>query len=288
MTISEYNKIPAVNFSLLKLYLKSPAHFKWAWDNPQEDADATKAMIIGKAIHTLILEPKEFTKRFVTLDESQRPEPTKNYQNTANREWKSFMLNYYVNQGMHCLALEDYQMICSMGAQVVNNKSAKALLAECEFEEMIEWTDSDTGVKCKARLDFSNKKKRIVGDLKSMEDASPYALPGFMAKWGTHVQLAFYSDGLSVIHGEPYNTQFLIATEKQAPYCCQSYYLDENAVEQGRLIYKGLLKMHKMCVEKNEWPGYEYVHQNISGVIVTDIPAYSYSKMENTEFFQKN
>lgn len=298
MTREQYNKIEAVNFSLLKLYMRSPAHFFHEWKNGQ-DADEvekeTKALRMGKAIHTYVLEPDKFKEHYVFIDFEERPVKLNSkggisdYRTKENREWRDGMISHYQNFGKVVLnTKEEFDEICSMGNSIHSNKASAILLAGCSNEEVIQWTDADTGVKCKAIVDFHNSEKFTFGDLKSMEDANPTAFGNFLAKWSTYVQLAYYGDGLAAIYGKPFNTAFVIAIEKKLPFVCQPYYIDESDIELGRVIYKSLLNIHKKCVESGKWGAYDTQYENIRGVIVSKLPTWAHNKAENDEKFQNN
>ncbi len=288
---AKYSAIQAVNFSSLKHYMRSEQHFLHAFNTPQTAEDDTEAKMLGRAAHKLILEPDSFEKSYVFLDETQRPEPDKNYQTKVNRIWKAEKIEELGRSGKEVLTIDQYYDLKAVAESIVNNKPANALLKGCEFERIIEWTDAETGVKCKGIVDFPNKNKRMVGELKNMEDASPDEFGKFMNKWMTHVQLAFYMDGLSAVDGVDYTTAFVIAAEKKAPFIIQPYYISEEDLQLGRSIYRSLLKKHKACVESGIWRGYEGNFEAgsdncINGVIVAKLPAWVYTKIENNEMLQ--
>lgn len=298
ITREEYNKVAAVNFSLLKLYMRSPAHFYQAWSKGQ-DADEveaeTKALRMGKAIHTYVLEPEKFKEKYVFVDFDQRPVKTNksggvaDYRTKENKDWKESMIAFYQVHGKTVLnSRDEFDEITSMGHSINKNKASNMLLRDCLNEEFIEWTDAETGVKCKAIVDFANVKKRMYGDLKSMEDASPYQFGTFLAKWNTAVQLAYYGDGLSAVHGAEFQTAFVIAIEKKPPFVCQPYYIDEKAIEAGRMVYRSLLAMHKKCVETGVFGGYDTQYENTAGVIVSGLPTWAHNRLENDEKLQTN
>lgn len=291
----EYNELNSINFSLLKHYLKSPKHFYHAWKNPSEDEELTKAMMLGRAIHGYVLEPDKFKDQFAFLDFEQRPvKENKNggvadYRTKANAEWKASQIEHYKSMNVTLLpSKDDYDTIVGMGASVSHNKPSATLLRGCENEKVIQWTDAETGVKCKGIIDFLNPSKRMNGDLKSMEDASPSAFSMYMKKWMTYMQLAFYSDGCEAVYGEPFNTSFVIAVEKSAPYVVQAYYIDEADIELGRKMYRSLLNIHKRCVESKEWGSYDTQYENINGVIVAKLPQIVHTMAEADEKLQNN
>lgn len=298
ITRLEYNKIQAVNFSLLKLYMRSPAHFLEEWVNGQDSDEVekeTKALRMGKAIHTYVLEPEKFKENYVFINFEERPIQQNSkggvadYRTKANREWRDNLIQHYLMLGKSVLnSVEEFNEISSMGKSIVENKAASSLLTDCLNEQFIEWTDKDTGVRCKAIVDFSNSKKAIYGDLKSMEDASPAMFGGYLAKWNTYVQLAYYADGLEAVHGVPFNTAFVIAIEKKAPFVCQPYFIDESAIELGRTIYKSLLLTHKKCTESGVWGAYDSLYETIHGIIIAKLPSWVHNKAENDEKYHNS
>ena len=60
----EYDQIPAVRRSALWEIRKSPAHYKWAVENPSEDTPALK---MGRAIHMAVLQPEEFPDTYAVM-----------------------------------------------------------------------------------------------------------------------------------------------------------------------------------------------------------------------------
>ncbi len=294
MNRKDYEAIPAVNFSLLKKYMQSPAHFQWAYEHQEEDADETKALMMGKAIHCLTLEPEKFEKRFTFIDFEKRPVKVgktggvADYRTKENRDWRDFLKNASEIAGQTMLEKDDYDTILQMAESVKGNKAAASLLKGCENEQTITWTDPESGVKCKGIVDFNNVSKLLHGDLKSMEDASPSSIGNYIQKWLTHVQMAFYADGLEQIHGKPFNTSFIIAIEKKAPNICQPYFLDEEDIELGRSIYKSLLNIHKKCVREEKWGSYDSMYENINGVLIAKLPGWVKAKAEADEKLQNN
>jgi len=293
MTRAEYTAIPAVNFSSLKHYLRSEKHFLHNFQTPQTAEDDTKAKLLGRAIHKLILEPDSFNEVYTYLDESKRPTPDKDYRTKDNAEWKKTNIEFLQRTGKEVVTKEEYDNLFAISSSVKANVPSRQLLKSCKFEEVISWTDKATGVRCKGIVDFLSVEKRMVGDLKTMEDASPNEFGKYIEKWMTYVQLAFYADGLEAIHGVPFNTAFVIAVEKNAPFVVQPYYLADDDIELGRTIYRSLLEKHAKCVEKGAWGGYEANYQPdsdncINGVIISHLPGWAKIKAESTEFIQNS
>jgi len=288
-TIDQYSKAEGVNFSTLKNYLKSPAHYRYAVDFPEEDED-TKAKIIGRASHCMILEEREFPARYEIFDPALRPEPQKTFGSLKNKEFKRKFFEDAKAAGKDTLDIADFQEVQGMAAGVRANEAAMKILKGCKTEHIITWVDPDTKVPCKALIDLHDNERpvAIAGDIKSMDNASPGGVSQFMAKWNTHVQLAFYADGLSMHYGKAFSHMFLIAVEKKKPHVCQPYYVDERALELGRTVYKSLLNIHRNCVDNKFWGSYDSVNPNHDGVIVVDLPVWMYAKTEANQMLQNN
>jgi len=73
-----YFEQEGINYSALKLYHKSPLHFKWNQDNKK---DSTEAQKLGTLVHTLVLEPHNMDSEYAILDVDKRPNRDADYRN---------------------------------------------------------------------------------------------------------------------------------------------------------------------------------------------------------------
>ena len=86
-------------------------------------------------------------------------------------------------------------------------------------EIAIVWDDPETGLRCKARIDFVSEYDgwTVVGDLKSSINAAPKQWARAVANYGYHRQAAFYLDGCNAI--SPHDRLFAwIIQEKDDPF----------------------------------------------------------------------
>ena len=65
----EYRAMDGVSSSDLKKMAKSPAHFRYWKDNPEED---TPSLLFGRAVHKYILEKDDFYKEFAVAPDINR------------------------------------------------------------------------------------------------------------------------------------------------------------------------------------------------------------------------
>lgn len=119
------------------------------------------------------------------------------------------------------------------------------------IEIPIFWTDSDTGLPCKAKIDvkLANWKNRNwIIDLKTTSEKSSEAFFDCFEDYGYDRQAAFYADGNDTDYLEEYlvgNNVLFIAVQKCKPYNVFSIDLSirPQVIEQGRKKYKRLLRL---------------------------------------------
>ena len=85
------------------------------------------------------------------------------------------------------------------------------------FESTIQWTDRETGLACKGRLDWLSSAPPVILDLKSLADAEMRALQQATARHDYHCQLAFYRAGLRA-NGIECESVKIVAVEQSEPY----------------------------------------------------------------------
>ncbi len=243
-----YNAIYAVRSSILKHALKSAAHYKQALETPFEPSPA---MVLGTAIHTMILEPTTFDIRFRVFEGDRRTKDGK-------AEYQAI-----VDQGLTPIGRDAFETARNCFQSVTKHPEASKYVVAGKEEHAFVWTDVDTGVLCKCKPDFLHNGQFVV-DVKSTRDAS---LKGFQSAIGSylyHVQAAFYLDGVAQVTGLPYRDFVFLCVETEAPYGVATYALDESSIEMGRALYKIALKNIRDAQIDNEWPAYPKNLQTIS------------------------
>lgn len=84
MTRAEYNQVDALSYSGMKRLAESPAAYqKWLADTTSPDAedDAGRELIIGRAVHALLLQPDAFKDMFAIVPEDAPKRPTDKQRN---------------------------------------------------------------------------------------------------------------------------------------------------------------------------------------------------------------
>src|SRR3546814_7327030 len=76
------------------------------------------------------------------------------------------------NAGKIVLSADDFALIEAMHTALMRDPEVAALFAEGESEVTLRWVDEATGLRCKARADRWNRRRRYMADLKTTDDAS--------------------------------------------------------------------------------------------------------------------
>lgn len=247
----QYHAEPRLNNSSIKQLLKSPAHYQAYLSASREP---TKAMIIGSATHTAVLEPHLFDEQYIVAPDDL---------DKRTKEGKTAFAEL-LKSGKTILTASDHAIITAIAQSVLNHFTAKTLLSTGNAEVSI-YTDID-GVPAKCRMDWL--RPGLILDLKTTDDASPSGFSRSVAQYGYDVQAAWYID-CAKAEGLGIETFIFIAVEKEPPYAVGIYELDTDSIEVGRRKYQRALSIWKHCTATDEWPGYS------EDIITIQMPAWA-------------
>lgn len=261
----------AASNSRLTLLRRSPAHLKASIDNP--DDDATPAKILGRAIHKVILEPDAFASLYVCAERCSATTQkgsrcTNNGSIFTGAAW--FCGVHASSTGglmrVEVLSPADYATCLKIRDSVFAHTAARKLLKSAGQGELsLAWNDRDTGILCKARIDFHST--TFAGgallDVKSTTDAGEEAFARAIDAYGYHRQGALYLEGAEKIELEA--CHFVnIAVEKEPPYAVALYRLDEDTILRGANQLHLLKARYAECLRTNTWPAYSDKVRDIS------------------------
>lgn len=239
MTVAEYRAHPALNFSLAKHLLKSPAHFKAAQDEEQEETDA---MRIGTLAHAMILEGKDLRNLYAIKPAGM------SFATKEGKEWKAA-------QTLPILKEEDSNMIPMAAQAIADNPHASHIMRQCQHRET-PIIGTIMGVPCKALLDChgTDGKEWVIDDLKTTQDVSPKGFAKAVINFDLDLQMVWYQTLLANNEGlenPPFWTW--TAIEKTSPYV-NSVYTGEEWTESGMRKLERVLDLYKVCTASGEWP----------------------------------
>lgn len=239
-----YAEIPAINWSTLKVIGKSPRHYQHALTTPRTD---TPALSFGRIVHCAVFEPLEMPRRYVVAPECDK-RTTK-----CKKAWAAFVA---ANAGREIVDRDDYDRALLVGEAVRAHPVAASYLAAGVAESVCQWTDADTGLRCKGRRDWVSTSRPAIVDLKTARDLSPRAFAAAVARYEYDAQLAFYGEGERVTTRQINPLPLvIIGVESVAPYDVGVFVLDDEATWRGMAIWRAYLKTLKQCRESGQWPG---------------------------------
>jgi exodeoxyribonuclease VIII len=245
MTNAEYHAMPGISKSGLDLINKSPAHYKWAHENPTPQ---TPAMRIGSLTHLAVLEPDRFDAECVVL-------PSLDRRTKAGKEaFEQFQADH---PGFEMLTSDEHTRIIGIRDAVRAHPMGRKLLDRiAQVEVSTFWKDEDTGVDCRCRPDGILDNGMLI-DLKTTTDAGR-EFERSVRQFRYHVQAAFYAMGNG---GAP---MIFIAAEKDPPYMVACYMFDPDTIADGEYDARQNLKTYAECLATDTWPGYSAGIQTIS------------------------
>jgi hypothetical protein len=282
LPFKEYRRLPGLNSSLLKAADSlTPAHAYAAYLDPEAPppVDST-ALIVGSAVHCLILEPDTWEERFAFPPPDAPKRPTAAQRNAAKPSaatieaiqfWDAFDA---AAAGKMQLSMADLAAAHHLRQAVSDHPVLGPWFAGPSVlnELTITW-DDPSGAACKARLDAVRilpDHIRVL-DLKTAQDASPREFARSVIRYGYLLQGAFYTDAAAAcrasiaelqglpayaLDGMPIVFEF-IAAEKGYPWMVARYELTTDQQAIGRERYQRALAAVHTAQATGYWPGYE-------------------------------
>lgn len=235
-TYADYAAIPAVNWTTLKEMRISPLNYAHHEQQGREDSDT---LTNGRAAHMAVFEPERFEAECVVWTGAKR----------RGKKWESFKAE---NQGKTILLPSAHEQCCSLRDAVRNHPLSGPILRETgKAEQSVTWTDEETGLPCKARIDFVSEIHHV--EYKTAATIDQRLFGRQAVELGYHGQLAMQHAGLCA-HGIDLPV-VLIAVEKTAPHDVMVWEPSEEELWVGDWLWHDLLGRVKACRESGVWPG---------------------------------
>jgi hypothetical protein len=220
----------------------SPAHFKFGASKP-----ATKAMNLGSAIHSAILEPELFAKDYLLLREVQ---------DRRVSAYKDAAKNFPAER---ILTAPEVDLVSGMQESLTMNPKARYWLDKPGQSEVSLFTKCPAaGLNVRVRFDRITDDGYVI-DLKSTKSADPEEFSKAIYNFRYHVQDAIYSDAYEWHTGEKLKGFVFLAVESDVPHVSMPYELDDISKSIGRAEYRKNLETLAECLRTGNWPAYPTV-----------------------------
>lgn len=240
MPESVYHSMPGVSNSGLNWVNRSLAHYA-----ARDEFQSTRAMEIGTAFHTALLEPQRFKDEYMIL-EGIDVRTKSEYKQAAKARGADKVLT----------EPEGKKVKVMLGA-VINNPDAMEVLDKEGHAELSAFAvDPETGVMIRCRYDWITTEEPESLDIKKTQDARERAFSRSIHAYRYYCQDAMYSHIFELIEGYPLKRYQFLAIEEQPPCANVVYELDVLAKKYGRDEYRAALLKYAEAVERDEWPAY--------------------------------
>ena len=273
---SVYRPAPGCNWSSIKRIQKTPKTYRWFADNPSGDSPARK---LGRLFHTEVLEPDLVHEQYAVRphiyeakgkkkDDPMQEKPW-NMNATFCKEWVAEM----EEKGFEIIKPADAELVNGMREALWELADARAIMEDADgYEISAFWTDEETGLLCKCKLDIL--KNGQIGDLK--KTAAGDSPSGSWDKWCStvrnykyHGQAAFYRNGVNAVYKHlgldlPEIPMFQwLVVEDARPYDTAIYSIydtpEANSYQffvWGRDLCRFLLSQVQLWQKHKSWPSY--------------------------------
>lgn len=261
MTHEEYLASAGLGSSALNALSRSPWHY-WAEflapERPQRKS--TPAMDAGTLAHCAILEPYALHDRYAVKPEGHdgRTKDGKQWLESVN--------------GRIVISSEQLETAKAQRAAVLAVPELAQLLSRGEPEKSVDAIDDETGVACKARIDWVHPLpdgRVILLDLKTSADPTPDGFARSVWTYGYHRQDAHYRAVYEHATGNEVAAFVFAAVSSAYPFLAVAHMLDDDALARGQANRRALLRLYAECAAKNEWP------RPFAGLNLLSLPAWA-------------
>jgi hypothetical protein len=236
----KYHDGPGISRSGLVRLLRSPAHYK----TPVAE---TPTLRFGKLFHLAVLEPDKWTSEAAPMPQGL---------DARTKAGKAAKTDIEAS-GKEVVSYKDWLTISEMAMAIMRNKTARDLLKDGESEISGYWPDPRyPDILCKCRLDWINKPKRVIVDIKKTTDARQHPFTALGYRLGYHMEAAWYLYGATQITRIEHRDFYFICVEDTPPYAVQVYKAGDEMISEGLLDCARALEIYKRCLDTDNWPAY--------------------------------
>ena len=249
------------------------AKFLWRspW-NPLYLPEAKTEFDIGVAAHLAVLEPQRQAEAIVMIEAGDyRTTKARDARDAARAEGKVPLLPYQLD------------IVRAIAGSIRAHPIASQAFLSGEAEVTLTWSDTDTGIPCKARPDYLPTHGQWVVDLKTAASANPRTWRDQAYRLGYHARAAWYLDAAAAVLGQAPEEYWFVLVEKEAPYLVSVVSFDEDALRWGRTANRKACEHFARSAAANDWPGYRDPGQNHDRAFRIGLPPWAIYQLQDRE-----
>lgn len=245
----QYHAGPGISSTGVKRLLPpyTPAHFRYG------RFESSQAMDFGKVAHRLVLGDGD---SFVVS-------PFDSFRSGEARAWKAEQ----EAAGNVIISADDLARAQAMAARVREHPVAGSLFTDGKAEQSLYWTDTETGVLCRARYDWFREpregRRLIIPDYKTARTAAADPFGKAAADYGYVISAQLYREGAIALGLDPDPLFVLVAQEKTEPHLVGLFTPTDDDLDMASRLIRRALRTYADCLERDEWPGYPTTVANL-------------------------
>lgn len=262
---------PSISSSgLRKIFTESPWHF-WASSdlNPDRypEKDASDALILGRAAHSLLLGDEVFDEHFIYVPDNAPSRPTVTQIKAFVRDgkwsekaapgaefWEAFDAKAV---GRMLLAESQVETITRIAENLRKIPLAVEMLTGGLTEISMIWQDEITGIWVKSRPDVIPDNGADFADLKTFAPKSKNIQRAVHQAITDHrydMQLALAAEGARRIFGAGASECVLVMVQTTEPYTVTPVRIDEDTLYWAGVCNRKALDTFARCLKEGHWP----------------------------------
>lgn len=233
----------------------TPAHFKASLKQGEE---RKRHFDLGKVVHRLVLGDGADFEVVLALNAAKESVDAKDYRSVSAQR---HMDEIYA-AGKVPILRSELEQAEAMAASVKAHPTANALLSDGKPEVSLFWIDAETGVKCRARLDWLpnpdvGAARLIVPDVKTAADGSGIGFAKSAASFGYFGQWTHYLDGIRTLGVNKDPAFLFVIIEKEDPHLVNvGQFAEHDDIVQARRAVEHCRRLYADCLAADRWPGY--------------------------------
>lgn len=244
MPWDQYLATQGLSITRLKELKRSPLHYRYRLTHQKE----SRPLSLGRAAHCAVLEPDRYERDHAVWT---RRTDSGNLAPRNGKHWEAFRAE---NEGRSIITEDENDEALGMQEAIRADADAMRYLAHGFPEVTMRWPLF--GRQAKGRADwhtFIESTPAVVG-LKSAIDCRLFQFSSAAARFGYHLQWAYYHDGYETITRiAPRMVEIVV--ESKPPHAVVVYQIPNEIILQGRDEYMELMKLLDECERDNHWPG---------------------------------
>jgi hypothetical protein len=253
-----------LNWSTLRHIATSPKLLKWRVEHPMAD---TEPLRMGRSIHCAILEPEAFAGRWVTATTCQATtkagKPCSSDGSLySGGKWYCRISGHAPEdaapnpgEGIEVIDSAGLELTQLCAASVRAHGPASKLLQGGKAEQELEWTDPESGIECRGRVDYLRPNDLV--DLKSTRRETVREFTADAARSMYHAQVWWYTAGAIAAGRLPKDAglPYIVTVSTAEPYDVVAYRMSKVTFEAGGILVRDLIHKYQNCVAADLWPG---------------------------------